>query len=105
MTTPTAAGIYGISFEPYVGPWHSGGPVLFNTYTLDQVTALLKPVAGQFSRIATYGQGTFVWQNVPNIQDSNRYNIQAAQNAGLSVCAGCYQQGADPGHDVINVEW
>jgi exo-beta-1,3-glucanase (GH17 family) len=100
-----AAGIYGIAFSPYVGPWVNNAPVLFNTYTLDQVTQLLTPVAKAFSLITTYGQGTFVWQNVPNIQDSNRLNIQAANNVGLKVSAGCYQQGADPGNDSINVEW
>jgi len=100
-----AVGIYGIAFSPYVGQWVNNAPVLFNTYTLDQVTQLLTPIAKQFSLIATYGQGTFVWQNVPNIQDSNRYNIQAAKNAGLNVSAGCYQQGADPGSDSINVAW
>lgn len=105
MTNPAAAGIYGIAFSPYVGPWDAAGPVLYNTYTLDQVTALLTPVAAQFSRIATYGQGTFVWQNAPNVQDANRYNIQAAKAVGLSVCAGCYQQGADPGNDAINIDW
>jgi hypothetical protein len=100
-----AAGIYGIAFSPYVGPWVNDVPVLFNTYTLEQVIQLLSPVAKEFSLIATYGQGTFVWQKVPNIQDSNRYNIQAAKNVGLKVSAGCYQQGADPGRDFLNVEW
>ena len=100
-----AAGIYGIAFSPYVGPWVGGAPVLFNTYTLDQVTQLLTPVAKAFSLITTYGQGTFVWQTVPKIQDSNRLNIQAAKNVGLKVSAGCYQQGANPGNDSINVEW
>jgi hypothetical protein len=91
-----AAGIYGIAFSPYVGPWLDDGPVLFNTYTLEQVAQLLSPVATQFFLITTYGQGTFVWHNVPSIQDSNRYNIQAAKNVGLNVSAGCYQQGANP---------
>ena len=66
---------------------------------------LLKPVAERFSLITTYGQGTFVWQGVPRIQDGNRLNIQAAASAGLKVSAGCYQQGADSNNDVINVEW
>lgn len=100
-----AAGIYGIAFSPYVGPWINNAPVLFNTYTLEQVTQLLSPVAKEFALIATYGQGTFVWQNVPKIQDSNRLNIQAAKNVGLKVSAGCYQQGANPGQDLINVAW
>jgi exo-beta-1,3-glucanase (GH17 family) len=100
-----AAGIYGIAFSPYVGPWVNDVPVLFNTYTSEQVIQLLSPVAKEFSLIATYGQGTFVWQNVPIIQDSNRYNIQAAKNVGLKVSAGCYQQGADPGRDFLNIEW
>jgi exo-beta-1,3-glucanase (GH17 family) len=100
-----AAGMYGIAFGPYVGPWVNNVPVLFNTYTAEQVTQLLGPVAKNFSLIATYGQGTFVWQNVPNIHDSNRYNIQAAKNVGLKVSAGCYQQGADPGKDSLNIEW
>lgn len=52
--------IYGVAFEPYVGPWDADGPVLYNTYTLDQVTQLLKSVAQSFALIATYGQGTFV---------------------------------------------
>ena len=55
--------------------------------------------------MASYGQGTFVWQGVPNIQDSNRYITQAAKNVGLKVSAGCYQQGANAGSDSINVEW
>ncbi len=97
--------IYGVAFEPYVGPWVGDGPVLYNTYTLDQVTQLLMPVAEKFSLITTYGQGTFVWQGVPNITDSNRFNIQAAKTAGLKVSAGCYQIGADPNTDSINVEW
>lgn len=92
-----AAGIHGVAFSPYVGPWVSGAPVLFNTYTLEQVTRLLDPVAKNFSLVASYGQGTFVWQGVPNIQDSNRYITQAANNVGLKVSAGCYQQGADSG--------
>ncbi len=97
--------IYGVAFEPYVGPSVGDGPVLYNTYTLDQVTQLLKPVAEKFSLVTTYGQGTFVWQGVPNITDSNRFNIQAANTAGLKVSAGCYQIGADPNTDSINVEW
>ena len=100
-----AADIYGIAFSPYVVLWVNNAPVLFNTYTLEQVTQLLSPVANGFSLIATYGQGTFVWQNAPNIQDSNRNNIQAAKNVGLKVSAGCYQQGADPGSDFLDVEW
>ncbi len=98
-------GIYGVAFEPYVGPWVGDGPVLYNAYTLDQVTQLLKTVAEKFSLITTYGQGTFVWQGVPNVTDSNRFNIQAAKTAGLKVSAGCYQIGADPNTDTINVEW
>ena len=62
-------------------------------------------MAGHFSLITTYGQGTFVWQGVPNIQDANRFNIQAAKTAGLKVSAGCYQIGADSQTDSINVEW
>ncbi len=98
-------GIYGVAFEPYVGPWLAGGPVLYNAYSLDQVNQLLKPVADHFSLITTYSQGTFVWQGVPNVQDSNRFNIQAAKTAGLKVSAGCYQIGADSNNDSINVEW
>jgi len=101
----SSTGIHGLAFSPYVGPWLAAGPILFNTYTLDQVTQLLTPVGKLFPLIATYGQGTFVWQGVADIQDSNQYNIQAAKNVGLKVSAGCYQQGADPGSDVINVEW
>ena len=97
--------IYGIAFEPYVGPWVGDGPVLYNVYTLDQVTQLLKPIAEHYKLIATYGQGTFVWQGQPNVQDANRLNIQAAASLGLKVSAGCYQQGADSNSDVINVEW
>lgn len=96
--------IYGAAFEPYVGPWDSDGPVLYNTYTLDQVTQLLKPVAQNFFLIATYGQGTFVWQGKPIVQDANRLNIQAAAGVGLKVSAGCYQMGADQNNDSINVE-
>ena len=96
--------IYGVAFEPYVGPWDADGPVLYNTYTLDQVTQLLKSVAQSFALIATYGQGTFVWQGKPIVQDGNRLNIQAAANAGLKVSAGCYQIGADQNNDFINVE-
>jgi exo-beta-1,3-glucanase (GH17 family) len=97
--------IFGIAFEPYVGPWVGDGPVLFNAYTLDQVQQLLKPVAQHFPLMATYGQGTFVWQGAPNVQDSNRFNIQAASSAGIKVSAGCYQQGASRYTDSINVEW
>lgn len=98
-------GFYGVCFEPYVGPWVQGQPVLFNAYSLADVTALLAPVAAHFGRISTYGQGTFVWQGVPKIQDSNMWNIAAAAKHGLNVSAGCYQQGADPGTDSINVDW
>ena len=84
--------IYGVAFEPYVGPWVGDGPVLYNVYTLDQVNQLLKPVAEHFSLITTYGQGTFVWQGQPKVQDGNRLNIQAASTAGLKVSAGCYQR-------------
>ena len=97
--------IYGVAFEPYVGPWVGDGPVLYNVYTLDQVNQLLKPVAAHFPLITTYGQGTFVWQGVPQIQDANRLNIQAANAAGMKVSAGCYQQGADSNNDSINVAW
>ncbi len=96
--------IYGVAFEPYVGPWDSGGTVLYNTYTLDQVTQLLKPVAQNFSLIATYGQGTFVWERKPIVQDGNRLNIQAAAGVGLKVSAGCYQIDACDKDDFINVE-
>lgn len=98
-------GIYGVAFEPYVGPWLADGAVLYNAYTLSDVTQLLTPVAQHFPLIATYGQGTFVWQGVPNIQDSNKFNIQAAASVGLKVAAGCYQQDAQPESDTINVEW
>jgi len=97
--------IYGIAFEPYVGPWLSDGPVYFNAYTLDTVMRLLAPVAGHFAVITTYGQGTFVWQGVPSIQDSNKFNIQAAKASGIMVSAGCYQQGANDQTDTINVDW
>jgi exo-beta-1,3-glucanase (GH17 family) len=97
--------IFGVAFEPYVGPWVSGGPVLYNAYTREQVIALLKPVAQRFKVITTYGQGTFVWQGQPNIQDANRLNIDAAASLGLQVSAGCYQQGANQQADSINVEW
>lgn len=96
---------YGVCFEPYVGPFDGSQPVLYNTYTLAQVEALLAPVAAKFSRIRTYGQGTFVWQGKPIIQDSNRLNIQAAASVGLDVTAGCFQQGANPQGDSINVKW
>ena len=36
------------------------GPVLYNVYTLGQVSQLLKPVSEHFSLITTYRQGTFV---------------------------------------------
>lgn len=86
--------ILGTSFQPYVGPWVGGQPVLWNTYTLTQVTELLRPVAARkLKAISTYGQGTFVWQGVPKIQDSNMYNIQAAKAVGLKVSAGCALQG------------
>lgn len=97
--------IYGIAFEPYVGPWLADGPVYFNAYTLEQVKTLLKPVAEHFALITTYGQGTFVWQNMPMIQDSNKFNVQAASTAGIKVSAGCYQQGANQDTDTINVAW
>jgi len=97
--------IFGVAFEPYVGPFVGNSPVLYNVYSLDQVTQLLKAVSGPFSLIATYGQGTFVWQGQPNIQDANRLNIQAAASVGLKVSAGCYQQGANSQGDSINVTW
>ena len=97
--------IFGVAFEPYVGPWVGNGPVFYNVYTLDQVTQLLKPIAEHFKLITTYGQGTFVWQGKPNIQDANRLNIEAASKLGLKVSAGCYQQGANSQGDSINVEW
>jgi exo-beta-1,3-glucanase (GH17 family) len=95
--------VLGTSFQPYVGPWVGGQPVLWNTYTLDQVTALLKPVSKKFKAISTYGQGTFVWEGVPKIQDSNQYNIQAAAAVGMKVSAGCALQGING--DSINVDW
>lgn len=95
--------ILGVSFQPYVGPWDGGQPVLWNTYTLAQVTQLLAPVAKHFSAISTYGQGTFVWQGVPKIQDSNQYNIRAASLNGLKVVAGCALQGISG--DSFNIEW
>ena len=45
-----SAGIYGIAFSPYVGPWRTDGPVLFKTYTLDQVTPGLGAVLGLSDR-------------------------------------------------------
>jgi len=97
--------IYGIAFEPYVGPYVDDGPVFFNAYSLDTVKKLLTPVAEHFPLIATYGQGTFVWNNVPSVQDSNKFNIQAAKSAGIQVSAGCYQQGSNDRTDTINVAW
>jgi exo-beta-1,3-glucanase (GH17 family) len=95
---------YGAAFEPYVGPWVGTQPVLFNAYSLAQVTSLLTQLKS-YGRISTYGQGTFVWQGVPRIQDSNMWNIQAAHINGMKVTAGCYQQGANPGGDSINAAW
>lgn len=97
--------LYGICFEPYVGPFDGSQPVLYNTYSLAEVQALLAPVATKFSRIRTYGQGTFVWQGTPIVQDSNKFNIQAAASNALKVTAGCFQQGANPQGDSINVKW
>jgi len=97
--------IFGIAFQPYVGPWLSDGPVFFNAYTLDQVKQLLAPVAQHSNLITTYGQGTFVWEGVPSIQDSNKFNIQAANAMGLKISAGCFQQGANDQTDTINVAW
>ena len=97
-------GYYAAAFEPYVGPWVGSQPVLFNAYSLADVTALLTKLKS-FGRISTYGQGTFVWQGSPIIQDSNMWNIQAANAVGMKVTAGCYQQGADPGGDSINQAW
>lgn len=96
---------YGACFEPYVGPWVDGQPVLYNAYSLNQVMELLQTIKPSFSRIGTYGQGTFVWQGNPLIQDSNKWNIAAAAAVGLKCSAGCYQQGADPGGDSINYAW
>ena len=45
---------YGVAFEPYVGPWVGGQPVLFNGYSLADVTALLQAIAPSFNRIATF---------------------------------------------------
>lgn len=95
---------YGAAFEPYVGPFVGSQPVAFNAYSLAVVTALLTPARG-FGRISTYGQGTFVWQGSPRIQDSNQWNIQAAAACGMKVTAGCYQQGANPAGDSINIDW
>lgn len=95
---------YGAAFEPYVGPFVGSQPVAFNAYSLAAVTALLTKLKS-FGRISTYGQGTFVWQGNPIIQDSNMWNIQAANACGMKVTAGCYQQGADPGGDSINETW
>jgi exo-beta-1,3-glucanase (GH17 family) len=97
-------GYYAAAFEPYVGPWVGSQPVLFNAYSLADVTALLSKLKG-FKRISTYGQGTFVWQGTPIVQDSNMWNIQAAKANGMKVTAGCYQQGANPGGDSINTAW
>ncbi len=96
---------YGVCFEPYVGPWDDDQPVLYNAYSLSQVMELLQTIKPTFSRIATYGQGTFVWQGNPIIQDSNKWNIAAAAAVGLTVSAGCYQQGANPGGDSIDYAW
>lgn len=96
---------YGVDFEPYVGPWDNDQPVLYNAYSLSQVMELLQAIKSSFNRIATYGQGTFVWQGNPIIQDSNKFNIAAAAAVGLMVSAGCYQQGANPGGDSIDYAW
>jgi len=95
--------VMGTSFQPYVGPWVNGQPVLWNTYTLDQVTALLTPVSKIFKAISTYGQGTFVWAGIPRIQDSNQYNVRAAKSVGMKVTAGCALQGISG--DSFNVDW
>lgn len=95
--------VMGTSFQPYVGPWVNGQPVLWNTYTLAQVTQLLKPISKIFRSISTYGQGTFVWQGTPRIQDSNQWNIQAASSVGMKVTAGCSLQGISG--DGFNVGW
>ena len=56
-----------------------------------------------FKAISTYGQGTFVWEGVPRIQDSNQYNIHAASLSSVSVTAGCALQGISG--DSFNVDW
>ena len=95
--------ILGVSFQPYVGPFDGSQPVLYNTYTAKQVADLLQPVSKKFKAISTYGQGTFVWQGVPRIQDSNQYNIHAAASHGMRVTAGCAIQGLSG--DSFNVKW
>ena len=97
--------IFGIAFQPYVGPWVGDGPVYYNAYSLDAVKKLLAPVAEHFPLILTYGQGTFTGTGAPQILDSNKFNIQAAKSAGIQVSAGCFQQGADQNNDFINVAW
>jgi exo-beta-1,3-glucanase (GH17 family) len=97
--------IFGIAFEPYVGPWVAGAPVYYNAYSLDTVKKLLAPVAEHFPLILTYGQGTFVWEGDPKVSDSNKFNIQAAKAAGIQVSAGCFQQGVEQNKDFINVDW
>lgn len=103
MAKRATSPVLGTCFQPYVGPWVQGVPVLWNTYTLEQVTGLLWPVVAKFKTIATYGQGTFVWQGVPRIQDSNQFNIAAAKAVGLKVSAGCALQGIVG--DSFNVGW
>jgi exo-beta-1,3-glucanase (GH17 family) len=95
--------VLGVSFQPYVGPWDGAQPVLWNTYSETQVVDLIKAVSKHFKAISTYGQGTFVWENIPRIQDSNQYNIHAASLSGVSVTAGCALQGISG--DSFNVDW
>jgi len=97
---------YGACFEPYVGPFVGSQPVLYNAYTKDQVVAMLTAVNNDgFKHLLTYGQGVFVWQGKPLVQDSNKFIIEAAAGLGQRVSAGCYQQGANPGGDSFNVAW
>ncbi|MBS1990830.1 MAG: hypothetical protein JSS83_09955 [Cyanobacteria bacterium SZAS LIN-3] len=94
ITLSAPSGLYGIAFQPYVGPWVGGIPVLFNTYTLSQVTQMLTPVAADFTTISTYGQG-FAPPDVnhvaPFARDSDQYIIQAASTLNVNVSAGINQ--------------
>ena len=99
-------GIYGVAFEPYVGSvgWRCAGS-LQRLYPGPGNPIAQARSPQHYGLITTYGQGTFVWQGKPNVQDANRLNIEAAAKVGLKVSAGCYQQGADPQTDSINLEW
>lgn len=92
LNVSQSGGIIGLGFQPYVGGVLTSDNTqvaAWDSYSEANVLQLLQTLqAAGFTSVATYGQGTNTFMNPPQMELSNKWNIQAAHAAGMQIAAG-----------------